>query len=110
MSRGLWSRLTEQAKPERQRLATDAVDAQLADAKLGLVRCLTPPLVHAQPRAVHIQVNPPGVCERGGRCAHAGVWALMAASQLGLCELGNRYSRNTPFCRFTYPNPAPRAA
>lgn len=105
--------MTEQAKPERQRLATDAVDAvdaQLADAKLGLVRCLTPPLVHAQPRAVHIQVNPPGVCVRGGRCVHAGVWALMAASQLGLCELGNRYARNTPFCRFTYPNPAPRAA
>jgi len=70
--------LTEQAKPERQRLATDAVDAQLADAKLGLVGCLTPPLVHAQPSAVHIQVNPPGVCVRGTRRAVRARWRLGA--------------------------------
>jgi len=105
-----WGVLSEQAKPERQRLAMDAVDTQLVDAQHGVVRLLTPPLVHAQPSAGYIQAYPPGVRENGGQYAHAGVWALMAAAQLALHEPSHKYARNTPYRYFTYLSPAHRAA
>jgi cyclic beta-1,2-glucan synthetase len=105
-----WGVLSDQAAPERQRQAMDAVEAQLIDAEYGLVRLLTPPLVHAQPSAGYIQAYPPGVRENGGQYAHAGVWALMAAAQLALREPGNKYACNTPYRYFTYLSPAHRAA
>jgi cyclic beta-1,2-glucan synthetase len=105
-----WSVLSQEASPKRQRMAMDAVEVELVDADHGLIRLLTPPLVHAQPSAGYIQAYPPGVRENGGQYAHAGVWALMAAAQLALREPGDLYARNTPYQYFTYLSPAHRAA
>ena len=105
-----WGVLSGEASPEHQRLAMDAVEAQLVDAEHGVIRLLTPPLVHAQPSAGYIQAYPPGVRENGGQYAHAGVWALMAAAELALREPGNPYARNTPYRYFTYLSPAHHAA
>ncbi len=105
-----WSVLSGQAPPERQRLAMDAVEAHLVDPENGLIRLLTPPLVHASPSAGYIQAYPPGVRENGGQYAHAGVWALMASAQVALREPDNTYAHNTPYRYFTYLSPAHRAA
>jgi cyclic beta-1,2-glucan synthetase len=105
-----WGVLSDQATPEHQRMAMEAVEAQLVDTEHGLVRLLTPPLVHAQPSAGYIQAYPPGVRENGGQYAHAGVWALMAAAELALRALSDKYARNTPYRYFTYLSPAHRAA
>jgi cyclic beta-1,2-glucan synthetase len=105
-----WSVLSQEASPKRQRMAMDAVEVELVDADHGLIRLLTPPLVHAQPSAGYIQAYPPGVRENSGQYAHAGVWALMAAAQLALREPGDLYARNTPYQYFTYLSPAHRAA
>jgi len=104
-----WSVLSEQTSPERQRLAMDAVEKNLVDEALGLIRLLNPPLQHASPSAGYIQAYPPGVRENGGQYAHAGVWALMAAAQLALQEPGHIHARNTPYRYFTYLSPAHRA-
>jgi hypothetical protein len=105
-----WSVLSDQTSPERQRLAMDAVEAQLVDEEHGLIRLLDPPLQHANPSAGYIQAYPPGVRENGGQYAHAGVWALMAAARLALREPGHTHARNTPYRYFTYLSPAHRAA
>ena len=105
-----WAVLSGQASPDRQRLAMDAVEAQLVDPDLGLIRLLTPPLAQAQPSAGYIQAYPPGVRENGGQYAHAGVWALMAAAAVALREPGHAYAHNTPYRYFTYLSPAHRAA
>ena len=113
-----WSVLSNMAPPEHQRLAMNAVEAQLVDAEHGLVRLLTPPLVHAQPSAGYIQAYPPGVRENGGMYAHAGVWALMASAALARRDAGqtdqapkaSSEAHNTPYRYFTYLSPAHRAA
>jgi cyclic beta-1,2-glucan synthetase len=105
-----WSVLSDQTSPERQRLAMDAVEANLVDEDTGLIRLLTPPLVQAEPSAGYIQAYPPGVRENGGQYAHAGVWALMAAAKLALRETAHKDARDTPYRYFTYLSPAHRAA
>ena len=105
-----WSVLSGQTSPERQRLAMDAVEAQLVDPAHGLIRLLDPPLQHASPSAGYIQAYPPGVRENGGQYAHAGVWALMAAATLAQREPGNAAAQDTPYRYFTYLSPAHRAA
>jgi cyclic beta-1,2-glucan synthetase len=113
-----WGVLSDQAAPERQRQAMDAVEAELVDTEYGLVRLLTPPLVHAQPSAGYIQAYPPGVRENGGQYAHAGVWALMASAELALRDAGqtdqeskaSSEAHDTPYRYFTYLSPAHRAA
>ena len=105
-----WAVLSGEATPEHQRLALQAVDTELVDAEHGLVRLLTPPLVHAVPSAGYIQAYPPGVRENGGQYTHAGAWALMAAALVAQREPGNAHARNTPYRLFTYLSPAHRAA
>ena len=73
-----WAVLSEASPLPRQAQAMAAVQAELVDRDAGLVRLLTPPLVHAQPSAGYIQAYPAGVRENGGQYSHAGVWAVMA--------------------------------
>jgi len=104
-----WSVLSGAAPLPRQRLAMAAVERELVDHEMGLLRLLHPPLAQAQPSAGYIQAYPPGVRENGGQYSHAGVWALMAQAQLAqqsqLAEAGDLAYRY-----FTYLSPAHRAA
>jgi cyclic beta-1,2-glucan synthetase len=104
-----WAVLSEETSAERQRQVMDAVETLLVDPDRGLIRLLTPPLVHARPSAGYIQSYPPGVRENGGQYAHAGVWALMAAAEVALQAPVHAFARNTPYRYFTYLSPAHRS-
>ena len=103
-----WAVLSGAAPAGRQQQAMAAVQGQLVDGHMGLLRLLHPPLAHAQPSAGYIQAYPPGVRENGGQYNHAAVWAVMAQAALqagGLAPAGDR-----PYDWFTWISPAHRAA
>jgi cyclic beta-1,2-glucan synthetase len=104
-----WAVLSGQASTQRQQQAMAAVESQLVDASQGLIRLLTPPLVHARPSAGYIQAYPPGVRENGGQYAHAGVWALMAAAAVAQHGPADTPACDTPYRYFGYLSPAHRA-
>jgi cyclic beta-1,2-glucan synthetase len=82
-----WSVLSGVAPAAEQRMAMQAVDDHLVDAKLGLIRLLDPPLQHAKPSAGYIQAYPPGVRENGGQYSHGAVWSLMARARLAQTDV-----------------------
>ena len=105
-----WSVLSGVASLEQQRLAMQAVQAQLVDSQSGLIKLLTPPLDQATPSAGYIQAYPKGVRENGGQYTHAGVWALMAAAALAKRDPSGTPDAELAYRYFTYLNPAHRAA
>jgi cyclic beta-1,2-glucan synthetase len=109
-----WSVLTAAAPLDKQVLAMDAAQAQLVDGAAGLVKLLTPPLQHSQPRAGYIQAYPPGVRENGGQYAHAAVWALMAQTALhrsgALLAADGTARADLAYRYFRYLSPAHRSA
>ncbi len=103
-----WAVLSDAAPAGRQQQAMAAVQTQLVDGRMGLLRLLHPPLAHAVPSAGYIQAYPPGVRENGGQYNHAAVWALMAQAALqarGLAPAGDQ-----PYDWFTWISPAHRSA
>ena len=103
-----WAVLSGTAPPARQQLAMAAVQTQLADGQLGLLRLLHPPLAQAVPSAGYIQAYPPGVRENGGQYNHAAVWALMAQATLETRGLAT--ASDQPYDWFTWISPAHRSA
>ncbi|MFN0184314.1 MAG: GH36-type glycosyl hydrolase domain-containing protein [Aquabacterium sp.] len=103
-----WSVLSGAAPLSQQRLAMAAVEQHLVDHDAGLVRLLTPPLVHATPSAGYIQAYPPGVRENGGQYSHAGIWALMAQAALARQNPGDLAEVDRVFRTFTHLSPAHR--
>jgi cyclic beta-1,2-glucan synthetase len=103
-----WAVLSGTAPPARQQQAMAAVQTQLADGQLGLLRLLHPPLAQAVPSAGYIQAYPPGVRENGGQYNHAAVWALMA--QATLETRGLAPASDQPYDWFTWISPAHRSA
>jgi cyclic beta-1,2-glucan synthetase len=104
-----WAVLSGVATWPQQLVAMAAVDAQLADAKAGLLRLLDPPLQHARPSAGYIQAYPPGVRENGGQYTHGAVWALMAQARM-TADHGHPESGEAAWRYFTWLSPAHRAA
>jgi cyclic beta-1,2-glucan synthetase len=104
-----WAVLSGVATWPQQVVAMAAVDAQLADAKAGLLRLLDPPLQHARPSAGYIQAYPPGVRENGGQYTHGAVWALMAQARM-TADHGHPESGEAAWRYFTWLSPAHRAA
>jgi cyclic beta-1,2-glucan synthetase len=104
-----WSVLSGVAQPALQRMALEAIEANLVDSGNGLIKLLDPPLVHANPSAGYIQAYPPGVRENGGQYSHGAVWALMAqaAHATSLPDPGKEV--DIAYRYFTYLSPAHRA-
>jgi cyclic beta-1,2-glucan synthetase len=107
-----WSVLSGVAQPALQRMALEAVEANLVDSEAGLIKLLEPPLVHAQPSAGYIQAYPPGVRENGGQYSHGAVWALMAQAEhaTSLAGADPGVSVDIAYRYFTYLSPAHRAS
>ncbi len=103
-----WAVLSAMAPPARQQQAMAALQSELVDGELGLLRLLHPPLAHAVPSAGYIQAYPPGVRENGGQYNHAAVWALMA--QAALETRGLAPASDKPYDWFTWISPAHRSA
>ncbi len=104
-----WAVLSGVAPPDRQRAALAALDEHLVDPQAGLIRLLHPPLAHAQPSAGYIQAYPPGVRENGGQYSHAGVWALMAQTELAARRGRPGEGGDLAYRYFTYLSPAHRS-
>lgn len=107
-----WSVLSGAASPALQRMALEAVEENLVDHDMGLIKLLDPPLAHAVPSAGYIQAYPPGVRENGGQYSHGAVWALMAQAEFAksLPELGEHGKHSDlAYKYFTYLSPAHRA-
>ncbi|MBA4341784.1 MAG: carbohydrate-binding protein [Methylibium sp.] len=104
-----WAVLSRQASPERQRQAMDAVEQELVDHEAGLLRLLTPPLVHAEPSAGYIQAYPPGVRENGGQYSHGAIWALMAQAALGRQSPSSKQGAELAYRYFCMLSPAHRS-
>jgi cyclic beta-1,2-glucan synthetase len=105
-----WSVLSGAAPASLQRIALEAVEANLVDSENGLIKLLDPPLEKAKPSAGYIQAYPPGVRENGGQYSHGAVWALMAqaAYATSLTDPGEKI--DIAYRYFTYLSPAHRAA
>ena len=104
-----WAVLSNGAQPALQRMALAAVEEHLVDHEAGLIRLLDPPLVHAEPSAGYIQAYPPGVRENGGQYSHAGVWALMAQTDMAKGLPGSQEGGDVAYRYFPYLSPAHRA-
>jgi cyclic beta-1,2-glucan synthetase len=105
-----WSILSGVASPVLQRLALDAVEEKLVDHDAGLIKLLTPPLIHVTPSAGYIQAYPPGVRENGGQYSHGAVWALMAQAELAKTFKNHDQHTDLAYKYFTYLSPAHRAS
>jgi cyclic beta-1,2-glucan synthetase len=107
-----WSVLSGVASPALQRMALEAMEENLIDHHVGLIKLLDPPLVHAIPSAGYIQAYPPGVRENGGQYSHGAVWALIAQAEFAksLPKLGEHGKHiDLAYRYFTYLSPAHRA-
>ena len=104
-----WSVLSGASQPALQRMALEAVEANLVDSEKGLIKLLDPPLVHANPSAGYIQAYPPGVRENGGQYSHGAVWALMAQAAYATSVPDSGEKVDIAYRYFTYLSPAHRA-
>jgi len=78
-----WSVLSGAAPKERAEQAMRAVDRELVDRKLAIIRLLTPPFDQLDPSPGYIQGYPPGIRENGGQYTHGVIWGIIAWCQLG---------------------------
>ncbi|WMD22242.1 glucoamylase family protein [Achromobacter seleniivolatilans] len=73
-----WAVLSGAARPDRAKIAMQAVDDRLVDDHLGLIRLLTPSFDTAPMNPGYIRGYVPGVRENGGQYTHAAIWTAMA--------------------------------
>ncbi|MFB1488474.1 MULTISPECIES: GH36-type glycosyl hydrolase domain-containing protein [unclassified Thiocapsa] len=78
-----WSVLSGAVDRTRAEQAMAAVQSELVDEDLGLIRLLTPPFVDTPQDPGYIKGYVAGVRENGGQYTHAACWAVMAFAELG---------------------------
>nr|NLD41021.1 glycosyl transferase [Actinomycetales bacterium] len=78
-----WAVLSGGARPERGRMAMEAVQRELEVPRAGILRLFTPPFEHSEPDPGYIRAYPPGVRENGGQYTHGALWSIFAWAELG---------------------------
>jgi cellobiose phosphorylase len=78
-----WSVLSGGGKPERARLAMNALDRRLVRRAHALIQLLDPPFDKSDVDPGYIKGYVPGVRENGGQYTHAAIWAAIAFAELG---------------------------
>jgi cyclic beta-1,2-glucan synthetase len=78
-----WSVISGAGNADRQRLAMDAFERQLVNARDRLLMLLTPPFDRTTHDPGYIKGYVPGVRENGAQYTHAALWSVMATAQLG---------------------------
>jgi cyclic beta-1,2-glucan synthetase len=81
-----WSALTRAGDPDRSRRALAAVDAQLVDRELAVIKLFDPPFDRSELEPGYVKGYVPGVRENGGQYTHAAVWTAMAFAAIGDTE------------------------
>jgi cellobiose phosphorylase len=78
-----WSVISGAAKPERARVALDAVAHRLIHRETGLIQLFDPPFDKSSLEPGYIKGYVPGVRENGGQYTHAAIWTVMAFALAG---------------------------
>ena len=79
--------LTDIASPEQITSILNAVDEQLIDKNLKIVRLLTPAFEKNEDNPGYIMNYPPGIRENGGQYTHAVAWYIQALLKVGKFDL-----------------------
>ncbi|MDO5495087.1 MAG: glucoamylase family protein, partial [bacterium] len=78
-----WAVLSGGARPDRARMAMEAVQRELEEPHVGILKLFTPPFEHSDPDPGYIRAYPPGVRENGGQYTHGALWSVFAWARLG---------------------------
>lgn len=78
-----WSVLSGAATEWRQHKAMKALNENLVEREIGIIRLLKPPFDKSRLEPGYIKGYVPGVRENGGQYTHAAIWAIMAFAKLG---------------------------
>jgi cyclic beta-1,2-glucan synthetase len=78
-----WSVISGAGKPERTRIALDAVAHRLIHREAGLIQLFDPPFDKSPLEPGYIKGYVPGVRENGGQYTHAAIWTVMAFALAG---------------------------
>lgn len=78
-----WSVISGAGRPDRQRLAMDAMNQQLVREDARLIMLLTPPFDRGVADPGYIKGYIPGVRENGAQYTHAALWAVLATAMQG---------------------------
>jgi cyclic beta-1,2-glucan synthetase len=78
-----WSVLSGGGEPEKQRQAMEALESELVDRELRLIRLLAPPFDDGPLDPGYIKGYLPGVRENGAQYTHAALWAVQAVAEQG---------------------------
>ena len=86
-----WSVISGGGKLERAKEAMEAVDKNLVDKDLALIKLLTPPFEKSKEEPGYIKGYVAGVRENGGQYTHAATWVILALTKLGMGDKAVKY-------------------
>jgi cellobiose phosphorylase len=78
-----WAIISGAAPDDRAELSLDALERELVDPEMGLIRLLTPPFVDTPHDPGYIKGYVAGVRENGGQYSHAACWVIRAMAEAG---------------------------
>ncbi len=78
-----WAVISRGGRPDRARIAMEAVDAHLTRHADGLSLLFAPPFDRTTLDPGYVKSYPPGIRENGGQYTHASTWSAIACAQLG---------------------------
>ncbi|MGG7078850.1 GH36-type glycosyl hydrolase domain-containing protein [Clostridium sardiniense] len=86
-----WSIISEGGNLDRAKEAMEAVDRNLVDENLALIKLLAPPFANSKEEPGYIKGYVAGVRENGGQYTHAATWVILALTKLGMGDKALRY-------------------
>ncbi|MFT3990336.1 MAG: glycosyl transferase [Luteolibacter sp.] len=81
-----WAVISKAAPADREEKALDALERELIDDSVGIVRLLHPPFVNTPHDPGYIKGYVAGVRENGGQYTHAACWVVRAMAEAGRCD------------------------
>lgn len=78
-----WAVIAGSLRPERREMALAAVEQNLVDRDLGLIKLFTPPFENGDLEPGYIKGYVAGVRENGAQYTHAAAWVIKAFAMLG---------------------------
>ncbi len=86
-----FSILSEVIPSERVDSVINAVENNLVDKELGIIKLLTPPFKESKNNPGYIMDYPEGIRENGGQYTHSTAWYIMALIKLGYTDRAYQY-------------------
>ncbi|MEG1481138.1 GH36-type glycosyl hydrolase domain-containing protein [Clostridium sp.] len=86
-----FSVISEGGKKERAKEAMEAVERNLVDEDLALIKLLAPPFEKSNLEPGYIKGYVAGVRENGGQYTHAATWVILALTKLGMGDKALKY-------------------